>query len=374
MVAPFPLFVSSAPGIEPLLCEELAALGMIDPKVVPGGVEGLGHRRVIYRANLESGLATHVLVRIGEVVATEFAVLERRLGELPFERFVRAGVPRAFRVTARKSRLIHTGAIAERAARAIAARLGDAVEDAAEERLPSEPQRVAIQIRMERDLATISLDTSGAPLHRRGYRLVTGKAPLREDLARALVIASGWDRCSPLIDPFAGSGTIAIEAALLARGTPPGFARRFAFERTPLFDEAAWSAVREATSNAGAAPPILAGDRDASAIAAARENAAHASVGDAIELVHASVGELPFGSTRATVVTNPPYGHRLGEVGDLAPLYRTLGRRFRELPPGSRIALATSERRLGMRVHEGLRTAFVTQSGGLRIRALAGET
>jgi putative N6-adenine-specific DNA methylase len=370
MVAPFNVFVSSAPGIEPLLRDELAALGMIDPRVVPGGVEGLGHRRVLYRANLESGLGTHVLVRIGEVAGTEFAVLERRLRELPFERFLRPGAPRAFRVTARKSRLIHTGAIAERAARAVAARLGDDVEASAS---PPGSQPVTIQIRMERDVATVSLDTSGEPLHRRGYRIATGKAPLREDLARALVIASGWDRSTPLIDPFAGSGTIAIEAAMLARGIAPGIGRRFAFEQTPLFDEAAWSAVREGSSSAQSCPPIVAGDRDPAALAAARENAERASVLDSIELVHASVTELPFGTARATVVTNPPYGVRLGEGDDLTPLYRALGRRCRELAPGSRIALATSDRRLGMRVHESLRTVFTTQSGGLRIRALACE-
>src|SRR5690606_11149980 len=104
MAAPFSLFASSAPGIEPLLCEERRALGALEPQVIAGGVRFGGHRRAIYRANLESGLAAHVLVRVGAVVATELGMLEPALGELPWERFLSPGVPRAFRVTAHKSR------------------------------------------------------------------------------------------------------------------------------------------------------------------------------------------------------------------------------------------------------------------------------
>ena len=368
MAAPFSLFASSAPGIEPLLCAELASLGMLEPEVIAGGVRFSGHRRAIYRANLESGLASHVLVRVGAVVATELGMLERALGELPWERFLSPGVARSFRVTAHKSRLIHTGAIAERAARAIAARLGDGLIEPDEGGVP-------VHLRMDHDRALSSIDTSGPPLHRRGYRLATGKAPLREDLARALVLASGWDRASPLIDPFCGAGTIGIEAALLARRMAPGVHRSFALERTPLFDAADWQASRERASSQEAAscPRIVLGDRDASVLGAARENAERAGVLDALELVHASVTELPFGDERATVVTNPPYGQRLNEGADLTPLYRALGRRVGELPPGSRVALITSERRLGMRVSAQLKTAFVTRSGGLRVGALTGE-
>lgn len=368
MAAPFSLFVSCAPGLEPLLAAELAELGALGPEALAGGVRASGHRRVVYRANLESGLASHVLVRVGAVVATDLGALEHGLSELPWERFLSPGVPRAFRVTARKSRIIHTGAIAERAARAIAVRLRD-------DRLEPDESGVPVQIRMDHDRATLSIDTSGVPLHRRGYRLSIGKAPLREDLARALVIASGWDRKSPLIDPFCGSGTIGIEAALLARGIPPGAKRGFAFERTALFDETDWKKVRESALERAQtfSPRILVGDRDASVLDAARDNAERAGVLDALEIVHASVTELPFGSERATVVTNPPYGQRLGAKDALAPLYRALGRRVRELPPGSRVALLTSDRRLGMRVSDKLETAFLTQSGGLRVRALAGE-
>ncbi len=366
MSAPASIFASCAPGLEPLLAAELAGLGALEPRSVPGGVELRGHRRVIYRANLESGLATHVLVRIASFPAGDFRALEHGLGAIEWERWLSPGVPRAVRATASKSRLHHTGAIAERCERAIASRLGEAREG-------GDP--VPIVLRMERDLATISLDTSGAPLHRRGYRLRTTAAPLREDLARALVIASGWDRASPLVDPMCGSGTIPIEAASLARGLPPGRARRFALERTALFDRDAWESVRsEAMGRALAeAPPILASDRDAAAIEAARENAQRAGVERDVAFEVRSASELAIPEAlrggAGALIANPPSGRRLGEADRLAPLYRALGRRASELPSWN-LAILTSERRLGMLVSSELRTAFVTKSGGLSVRAL----
>lgn len=367
MAAPFSLFVSCAPGLEPFLQDELAQLGALDPEVRPGGVVARGHRRVVYRINLQSGLASHVLLRVGTFVATGWSAFEREMSELPWARFLAPGVPRTFRVTARKSRLSHTGAIAERAARILARCLHD-------DRIEPEPEGVPVQIRMDYDRAIVSIDTSGAPLHRRGYRLATGKAPLREDLARALVLASGWDRESPLVDPFCGAGTIGIEAALFAREMPVGGQRSFAFERTPLLDRADWEAVRAEARSAtrSASPRIVLADRDASVLEAARENAERAGVVDAIEFVHARVSELDFGAERASIVTNPPYGERLSAHKELAPLYRALGRRARELPAGSILALMTSDRRVALRASSKLRTAFLTRSGGLRVRALVG--
>jgi putative N6-adenine-specific DNA methylase len=355
MVAPFSLFASCAPGLEPLLLDELGSLGLISPQVVAGGVIASGHRRAIYRVNYESGLATHLLVRVGTVTATHFADLEAGLVELPWERYLSPGVPRSIRVSAHKSRLMHTGAIAERTARSIAIHLGD-------DRVSPEDGGVPVQVRMERDRATLSIDTSGAPLHRRGYRLATGKAPLREDLARALVIASGWDREGPLVDPFCGAGTIGIEAARLAARLPNS-GRSFAFERTPLFDAKDWEGVRARTATNSVARVVM-GDRDPRMIDAARSNAERAGV--EVELVCASVSELEF-PEGSTVVTNPPYGQRL-EGGP--SLYRALGRRVRQ--HAERVAVLTSDRDLGMQVLPTLRTAFLTTSGGLRVRALVG--
>jgi Predicted N6-adenine-specific DNA methylase len=171
-----------------------------------------------------------------------------------------------FRVTSRKSRLYHQDAVAQRMMGAVAARLSG---------IPAggdSPQEFIV--RLFRDECTVSADASGDLLHRRGYRLASGKAPLRETLAAAMLAAAGWDRVAPLLDPMCGSGTIPIEAALLARRVPPGLGRGFAFERWPGFDADAWEAVR-ATARGRILPqapsPIQGSDRDAGAVAARRE-------------------------------------------------------------------------------------------------------
>lgn len=367
--APASIFASCLPGLEALLARELEGLGALEPRPVAGGVAFRGHRRVVYRSNLESGLATHVLLRVASFRAARFEELERELDAIAWERWLVPGAPRAVRASAHKSRLHHTGALAERATRAIARRLGDEAGEA--------DGAVPILLRLSRDQVTVSIDTSGAPLHRRGYRVRTTAAPLREDLARALVVASGWDPSTPLVDPVCGSGTIAIEAAGLARGLPPGRLRAFAFERTALHDEAAWREVREAALSRAlerAPAPILASDRDAAAIEAARENAARAGVEGDVSFAVSPISALDLsavGGRAGSLVLNPPYGHRLGEADRLPPLYRAIGRRAAELE-GWRVAILTSERRLGMLVSKALRTAFVTKSGGLSVRALIG--
>ncbi|MBX3270686.1 MAG: RNA methyltransferase [Sandaracinaceae bacterium] len=360
MSAPLDLFAACAPGLEPLLAAELAALGALDARPLAGGVAFRGHRRVLYRANLECGLATHVLVRLARFGADRFEALEAELAALPWERWLLPGAPRRVRASAHKSRLHHTGAIVERAERAIALRLGDAPQD-------DEERAVPIALRLVRDEVHVSLDTSGAPLHRRGYRTTSGPAPLREDLARALVIVSGWDRASPLVDPLSGIGTIPIEAALYAEGRAPGAGRAFAFERTALLDEASWARVREASAAARReAPPILGRDADPRAIAASEANAARAGVTVRFEV--ATLRAAPaLDAPRGAVVTHPPFGKRLGAGEDLAPLYRALGACA---PRGWALAILTADRRLGMRAGQDLATAFLTDAGGLKVRAL----
>lgn len=364
MSAPHDLFAACAPGLEPLLEAELSSLGTLSPKAVPGGVVFGGHRRVLYRVNLESGLASHVRVRVGRFLARSFEELEREAAQIPWERYLSPGVPRRFRVTARKSRLHHTDALAERLSKIIAIRLGDhlAVPD---------PAGVRVHLRIERDRAGCSIDSSGEPLHRRGWRTHVGPAPLREDLARALIVASGWEPGQALWDPLCGSGTIAIEAATMARGMAPGRMRGFDFERTPLLHAPTWDAVKaEARDRVGeSASSFGASDRDEAVLQAARANAERAGVEIAFERSSVTQAVRPEGP-RGALVTNPPYGHRLGEGEDLRPLYDALGRRAEELPPGWSAALYATDRKLGHRVGPGLTTAFVADAGGLKVRAL----
>ena len=347
-------------------------MGALEPVAELGGVAFRGHRAVIHRANLESGLAAHVLVRVGRFTADRFDALERELGALEWAEWLHSGVPRFVRAHAHKSRLHHTGAIEERALRAIAKRLGDGLES-------PDSSGVPIQVRLVRDRVEVSIDTSGEPLHRRGYRVRSGSAPMREDLARAMILASGWDPQTPLVDPFCGSGTLPIEAAAIARRLAPGRLRSFALERTSLLHPATWARVREeadARALDAAPAPILGGDRDAAAIEGARENAALAGVSDDVRFVTASMSELDLGELvgheRGTLVANPPYGHRMGDVKALEALYRALGRRVEGLPPDWRVAVACTRQKLGSRVGRHLETALSLDSGGLSVRVLAG--
>ena len=176
----------------------------------------------LYRANLHLRTASRVLVRLGDFYAAAFSELRKKAGRLEWERYLRPGQPVALHVTCHKSKLYHSDAVAERVAGAIGDRLGrpTTMLKPAESEDDSPPQLVIV--RLVNDHCTISIDSSGELLHRRGYRLATAKAPLRETLAAGMLLASGWDVRSPLIDPFCGSGTIAIEAALMRAGLPPG--------------------------------------------------------------------------------------------------------------------------------------------------------
>jgi putative N6-adenine-specific DNA methylase len=235
-------------------------------------------------------------------------------------------------------------------------------------------------VRMVNDRCTLSLDATGEPLHRRGYRLDPGRAPLREDLARALVLASGWDSASLLVDPMCGSGTIAIEAALLAIDRAPNLDRHFALEHTALDPEgAALAAVRTAarTRIRPSQARILARDRDPRAFASTRANAERAGVLETIELEHGplsttlpSIERAPLRGATPRIVTNPPWGTRLGPRDDLRPLYRALGQLRRALGPDARLALAAHDRRLAYATAIDLHSAFLTRLGGLEVNAM----
>ena len=246
-----------------------------------GGVTFGAHRAGLYAANLHLRTASRILVRIGTFHASEFHELERHAARLPWREFVTSGSPMTFRVTSRKSRLYHQDAVAQRLL-AVAGGRTAPEGDAAQE----------FVIRLFRDECTVSADASGELLHRRGYRLATAKAPLRETLAAAMLVASGWNGSAPLVDPMCGSGTIPIEATLLARRIAPGMARRFAFMDWPGFDQSAWERLVQLARERvlpHAPAPILGSDRDAGAVAASVANAERAGVAGDIEWCRAAI-------------------------------------------------------------------------------------
>jgi len=242
--APLLCYAVCTPGLEQVLAAELAGLRLTPGEVIPGGVEFAAHHSGIYRANLERRTASRVLVRVATFHAHSFFELERHAAQVPWDRFVAPGAAVTFRVTSKKSKLYHQDAVGERLGRAISGAVegvavgeqgaGSGERDDGEEspltahRSPLTPQLFVA--RLWRDELILSADTTGELLHRRGYRLATAKAPVRESLAAAMLLAAGYDGSAPLIDPLCGAGTIAIEAAFLARRMAPGRRRPFAFE------------------------------------------------------------------------------------------------------------------------------------------------
>jgi putative N6-adenine-specific DNA methylase len=230
-------------------------------------------------------------------------------------------------------------------------------------------------VRVLRDQFTISADTSGELLHMRGYRQAVAKAPMRETLAAALLLGSGWRGATPLVDPMCGSGTIPIEGALIARRLPPGGRREFAFMQWPNFDRETWEGLtREADTDALASSPvqIIGSDRDAGAIASATANAERAGVLDGVELAVRALSELHPPDEPGTVAINPPYGVRVGDTRKLRDLYAQLGNLMRRRCPGWTLALLAADERLARETGLDLEPVFATTNGGIRVVAWRG--
>jgi putative N6-adenine-specific DNA methylase len=322
-------------------------------------------------------IASRVLIRLDTFEARSFAELERHARRIPWTRIVRSGDAARFRVTCKKSRLYHSDAVAQRLADALVkmvpgvhAEGGSAAET--EDEAPGEERSALFVVRVLRDRCTVSADASGELLHRRGYRQATAKAPLRETLAAALLAASDWDGVASLMDPLCGSGTIPIEGALMARGIAPGARRAFAAERWPGVSAAVSAAVRAelATRSRERAPGAIVGsDRDAGAIESARANAERAGTAADIELaIHAiSALRVPDGNP-GWIVSNPPYGVRVGESDRVRDLWAQLGKVLRERAPGWHVALLSPDLALERQLQLPIRLVAQTSNGGIPVR------
>jgi putative N6-adenine-specific DNA methylase len=378
------LFAITAPGLEPLAQAELRAMG-IDATAEPGGVAWSGGTDDLYAANLRLRTVSRVTVLAAEFRARTFFELERHARKIPWERWVPRGGAVRLRVTSRKSKLYHEGAIAQRVLEAIEHRVGPLAASgvvADEEGGEDQDGAQLFIVRFVRDACTIRADASGALLHLRGYRQALARAPLRETLAASMLLGSGWDGASPLLDPMCGSGTIPIEAALIARRIPPGLAspdrepRDYAFTSWPDFDVELWAGVvdRAAGEILPAAPiPILGSDRDEGAIQAAASNAARAGVSEDVDLSTRSISAIAPPPGPGSVVINPPYGVRVGERDPLRNLYAALGRTLRDRCPGWTLALLSPDHALERQVGIPLDEALRTSNGGIPVRLVVGR-
>ncbi len=360
-------FAAASPGLESMLAEELEGIGLAQVAVEPGGVNFSGDARALAMASLHSGLAGAILARVGSFAARRFDVLVRKTKRLGWEDILHPGTRVEVRATCRKSKLYHSRAVEERVAAAIADALGPPQADG-----PCVP----IAVRMLGDTCTISLDTSGEPLHRRGWRQQTAKAPLREDLARALLIASGWDTRRPLVDPLMGSGTLVIEAATMVRKLAPGRLRNFAFEHTKLVPPEVLARVRREAAEqvVDSETPIWGRDKMRGALEATQGNAARAGVLGDLDLDLGDLADAPWPQTRdGILVSNPPYGQRVGTRAEARTLLTTWARRLAACGEGWTTALVFAERGLARGTGLRLEPKLTTDHGGVKVEFMVGS-
>jgi putative N6-adenine-specific DNA methylase len=333
--APFDIYLVAPPGLEQALCAEAREKGFADPVPSVGGVTVRGTWRDVWRANLELRGATKVLARVGAFRALHLAQLDKRARKFPWAEVLRPDQPLRVEASCKGSRIYHAGAVVQRIETAIREELGAPIAEDAELR---------VMARVEDDLCTISIDTSGELLHRRGHKEAVSKAPMRETLAALFLRECGYAGAEPVLDPMCGSGTFVIEAAEIAAGLPPGRSRAFAFERLATFDTGAWDRMRQPPAPRPVPFRFLGCDRDAGAVAMSRANAERAGVAGLTEFRLQAIADLqrPEGPP-GLVIVNPPYGARIGNKKPLFGLYATLGEVLRSRFQGWRVGLVTSE-------------------------------
>lgn len=360
------MFTVCTPGCEARLDAELRGMGALRPGVVRGGVAFGGGAELLARCNLWLRTATRVLVRAASFPVFHLAQLDKRARRVDWDRWIVSEQAVRVRASCHRSRIYHSGAAAQRVARAIAEATGArVVQDA---RGPAQD----VLVRIERDRCTISLDGSGEPLYRRGHKPESGGAPLRETLAAAILGMCGYTGDEPLLDPMCGSGTLAMEAALIALDRAPGLGRDFACAAWPWLAPGLVDRVRDEA--AGAArdqprAPLFAADHKAGEVAKTGRNLARAGLDHVVEVRRFSLEDLEAPAESGLVICNPPYGRRLGDRSGLDDLYAALGDAMRTRLAGWRLGMITSHRRLARAT--GLDFSRVSDPlahGGLKVR------
>ena len=319
-------------GLGHMLGEEIEALGYERISTIDGRITFLADEEGVALSNIFLRFAERIFIKLGAFRAESFEELFQGTRALPWADFI--GVNDAFPV---KGHAIKSKLFSIPDCQAIVKK---AVVDSLSERygisrFPEEGIKYQIEFFILNDEATLMIDTSGVPLHKRGYRKEANLAPIRETLAAAIAKTSRPREDVLLWDPMCGSGTIAIEAAMQMRGIAPGVRRSFAAEAFPFITRRTWADAREEAKEGERATQfrVFASDIDLRALELAEHNARRAGVLDSIKIFERDARRITSGGMRATIVTNPPYGERLGSLSEVETLYREIGERFRSLAP-----------------------------------------
>lgn len=328
-------------GLEGLAADELRRLSLSDVRAENGRVLCAASPADIARVNLNLRTGERVLLVLGRFYAADFDALFEGVRALPWEDFIPKNGAFPVKGHSLNSALHSVPACQSIIKKAVAARLGSKYHL---ESLPETGALHQIQFSIMKDEVTVMLDTSGAGLHKRGYRAVGVAAPLRETLAAAMVLLSRYRGKDPFCDPFCGSGTIAIEAALIAKNRAPGLNRSFSAQKWGWLPSSVWmEAAGEAMDKEfDGNYDIWGGDIDPAAVEIARSNAVKADVEDLVRFEVADATRFHRSSDYGRIVTNPPYGERIMEKKEAETLYRAFGQAVRSLPPGWKVSVLSS--------------------------------
>lgn len=330
----FEIFLVATPGLDAPLLAEARQAGFADAQAIPGGVVLHGGWPEVWRANLLLRGATRVLVRIGEFRAFHLAQLDKRARKFDWRAVLRADVPVKVEATSKRSKIYHAGAAAQRIEGALQAA---GIEVSAEATL-------VLKARIDDNLVTFSVDSSGESLHKRGHKEAVNKAPMRETMAAMFLRECGFDGSQTVLDPMCGSGTFVIEAAEIAAGLAPGRTRDFAFQQLASYDAAQWNAMKVAIAPTTPQARFYGSDRDAGAIRMSQANAERAGVADWVDFQMKPISDItPPDAPPGLVIVNPPYGARIGNKKPLFGLYGSLGTVLKERFMGWRVGIVTSD-------------------------------
>ncbi len=356
------LFAVVSPGLERVCADELKTLGRSQAKIVAGGVEFTGRLADIYQANLHLRTASRVLVRFASWRCRAFPDLFRQAVRLPWGRFIRPETVVDVRVTCRRSRLMHSARVAETLDAAIDQALGRSPQS-------GDGPRQLVLARLVDDELSLSIDSSGELLHRRGYRLGTTRAPLRETLAAGILLLLDWKAGEHLFDPMCGTGSFLLEGAMLAANRAPGMTREFGFMSWPGYRAGLWDRLRtEAELRQVPVSSTLEGaDQDAAAVKIARQNLQRLHINGRVTFRQGDLADQPVRPQPGLLVCNPPYGRRLKTAATLQSFYRDMGGHLAHSFPQWRIALLCPDAEL---MHAtGLKFAKIAEldNGGLPV-------
>ena len=368
-------FVATSPGFEPVCLQELLKLkpDASAACVTPGGVEFEGRLDDCYLANLNLRSANRILMRIHTFKSSNFRKLEKKLLDIPWELYLHADRLPEVHVTTKHCRLRHSGAIAERFRTTIASQLSRLESD---KKITSAKQ--SIYVRGIDDCFTVSIDSSGDLLYKRGLKKHAGKAPLRETLAATALLLAGYDGSDPLLDPMCGSGTFSLEGALMAKRIPAGWFRDFAFMGWPSFRPKRWNYMRRQAESQFVKPDrpmIFASDTDPGACQKLERCVQKYSMSDAVQVNSRDFFDLDLRELTervGVICINPPYGRRLAGRNQSEKFFQTICDRLKQEYRGWNLVLFAPSRKLAGTI------PFQTKSypilhGGLKLALLIGK-